>query len=308
MAVVIEARNLVKRFSQNNNTAVNGLNLQIKEGECFGILGPKGAGKTSAMKMMYCNSPITSGELFVFGLDVKSNARKIKSQIGVLPEANSLDNEFSVLDNLLVHSRYFGIPQRLARTKARELLRFVHLEEFDGRLVESLTIGMQRRLALARSLINSPKIVFLDEPTQGLDIQEQQSISENIGQLKRQGKVILLSTDHLDEAEGLCDRVMIIDKGKVLCEGPPLTLIHKYVGVEVIEFQIPMDEMEYFLKKVRDTFEYQVMSQKLRLFIKPGQNGRAVIAEIESSNIVVRKASLEDVFLRIAGYELRKDR
>lgn len=308
MAVVIEARNLVKRFSQNNNTAVNGLNLQIKEGECFGILGPKGAGKTSAMKMMYCNSPITSGELFVFGLDVKSNARKIKSQIGVLPEANSLDNEFSVLDNLLVHSRYFGIPQRLARTKARELLRFVHLEEFDGRLVESLTIGMQRRLALARSLINSPKIVFLDEPTQGLDIQEQQSISENIGQLKRQGKVILLSTDHLDEAEGLCDRVMIIDKGKVLCEGPPLTLIHKYVGVEVIEFQIPMDEMEYFLKKVRDTFEYQVMSQKLRLFIKPGQNGRAVIAEIESSNIVVRKASLEEVFLRIAGYELRKDR
>jgi lipooligosaccharide transport system ATP-binding protein len=167
---------------------------------------------------------------------------------------------------------------------------------------------MQRRLALARSLINNPKIVFLDEPTQGLDIQEQQSISENIGQLKRQGKVILLSTDHLDEAEGLCDRVMIIDKGKVLCEGPPLTLIHKYVGVEVIEFQIPMDEMEYFLKKVRDTFEYQVMSQKLRLFIKPGQNGRAVIAEIESSNIVVRKASLEDVFLRIAGYELRKDR
>ncbi|MBK9041105.1 MAG: ABC transporter ATP-binding protein [Bdellovibrionales bacterium] len=308
MAVVIEARNLVKRFSQNTNTAVNGLNLQIREGECFGILGPKGAGKTSAMKMMYCNSPITSGELFVFGLDVKTNARKIKGQIGVLPEANSLDNEFSVLDNLLVHSRYFGIPQRHARTKARELLRFVHLEEFDGRLVGSLTIGMQRRLALARSLVNNPKIVFLDEPTQGLDIQEQKWISESIGQLKRQGKVILLSTDRLEEAEDLCDRVVIIDKGKILCEGPPLSLIHKHVGVEVIEFHIPMDEMEYFLKKVRDKFEYQVVSQRLRLFIKPGQNGRSVIADIESSNIVVRKASLEDVFLRIAGYELRKDR
>lgn len=308
MAVVIEARNLVKKFSQSKNPAVNGLNLQIREGECFGILGPKGAGKTSAMKMMYGNSPITSGELFVFGLDVKTNARKIKSQIGVLPEANALDNEFSVLDNLLVHSRYFGIPQRQARTRARELLRFVHLEEFDGRLVESLTIGMQRRLALARSLINNPKIVFLDEPTQGLDIQEQQWISEGINQLKRQGKMILLSTDQSDEAEGLCDRVVIIDKGKILCEGPPLSLIHKHVGVEVIEFHIPMDEMEYFLKKVRDKFEYQVMSQRLRLFIKTGQNGRAVIADIESSNIVIRKASLEDVFLRIAGYELQKDR
>ncbi|MBK7843989.1 MAG: ABC transporter ATP-binding protein [Bdellovibrionales bacterium] len=308
MAVVIEARNLVKRFSHNNNTAVNGMNLQIREGECFGILGPKGAGKTSAMKMMYCNSPITSGELFVFGLDVKTNARKIKSQIGVLPEANSLDNEFSVLDNLLVHSRYFGIPQRQARTKARELLRFVHLEEFDGRLVESLKIGMQRRLALARSLINSPKVVFLDEPTQGLDMQEKRWISEIIGQLKGQGKVILLSTDQLEEAEDLCDRVMIIDKGKILCEGPPLTLIHKYVGVEVIEFYIPMDEMEYFLRKVRDKFEYQVMNQRLRLFIKPGQSGRTVIPDIESNNIVVRKASLEDVFLRIAGYELPKDR
>lgn len=303
MSVVIEARNLVKEYDRK--AVVDGLNIQINEGECFGILGPNGAGKTSTMRMMYCSSPVTSGELFVLGLNVKTNARKIKARIGVVPQEDGLDPDFSVLDNLLIFSRYFNIPQRRARTQARELLRFMHLEEYDGRQVETLSGGMKRRLTIARALLSDPQILFLDEPTTGLDPQARFWIWEAMADLKRQGKSLVLTTHYMEEAERICDRIVLIDKGKVLCEGSPAELIHQHIGNEVVEFRLKLDEMEYYLRRIKEKFEYQIMNNRVRIFVKSGQDSRRAIDSIDSDNILVRKASLDDVFLRLAGYELR---
>ena len=302
MSVVIEARNLVKTYE--GKSVVDGLDLQVNEGECFGIIGPSGAGKSSTMKMMYCSSPVTSGELFVMGLNVKTNSRKIKSKIGVVPQEDGLDPDFSVLDNLLVYSRYFNIPLRRARTQAREFLRFMHLEEYDGRQVETLSGGMKRRLTIARALLSDPKVLFLDEPTTGLDSQTRFWIWEALAELKSKGKSLVITSDYMEEAERICDRIVLMDKGKILCEGAPAALISEYIGNEVVEFRLKLDELEYYIRKVKEKFDYQVMNNKVRLFVKDGQDGRSAIDQIESDNILVRKASLDDVFLRLAGYEL----
>lgn len=303
MSIIIEARNLVKTY--DNKNVVDGLDLTINQGECFGILGPNGAGKTSTMRMMYCSSPVTSGELFVLGLNVKTNARNIKMKIGVVPQDDGLDPDFSVLDNLLVYARYHNIPQKRARTQARELLRFMHLEEYDGRQVETLSGGMRRRLTIARALLNEPQVLFLDEPTTGLDPQARFWIWESMADLKRDGKTLVLTTHYMEEAERICDRIVLIDKGKILCEGRPADLINEYIGDEVVEFRLKQDEIDYYIKRIKEKFQYQIMNNRVRIFVKTAQEGRRALEQIESDNILVRKASLDDVFLRLAGYELR---
>jgi len=303
MSIVIEARNLVKSYANKN--VVDGIDLVINEGECFGILGPNGAGKTSTMRMMYCSSPVTSGELFVLGLNVKTNSRNIKMKIGVVPQEDGLDPDFSVLDNLLVYARYHNIPIKRARTQARELLRFMHLEEYDGRQVDTLSGGMRRRLTIARALLNDPQILFLDEPTTGLDPQARFWIWEAMADLKRRGKSLVLTTHYMEEAERICDRIILIDKGKILCEGRPADLINEYIGDEVVEFRLKQDEVDYYVKRIKEKFQYQIMNNRVRIFVKTAQEGRHALEQIESDNILVRKASLDDVFLRLAGYELR---
>ena len=302
MSVTIEARNLVKTYGEK--AVVDGLDFQVKEGECFGIMGPNGAGKTSTMRMMYCSSPVTSGELFVLGLSVKTNSCKIKSLVGVVPQEDGLDSDFNVLDNLLVYSRYFKIPLSKARTQARELLRFIHLEEYDDCQVEALSGGVKRRLALARSLLSDPGVLFLDEPTTGLDSQARFWIWEALADLKKKGKSLVLTTHYMEEAERICDRIALMDKGKIICEGAPADLISEHIGHEVIEFRLNLDDMEYYIRKIQEKFDYQIMNNRVRLFVKNGQDGRSAIDQIESDNILVRKASLDDVFLRLAGYEL----
>jgi len=302
MSVVIEARNIVKIYG--DKTVVNGFGLQVKKGECFGIIGPNGAGKTSAMRMMYCSSPVTSGELFVLGLSVKTNPRKIKSQVGVVPQEDGLDPDFSVLDNLLVYSRYFNIPLKKARIQARQLLRFIQLEEYGNHQVEALSGGMKRRLTIARSLLSDPEVLFLDEPTTGLDPQARFWIWEALADLKAKGKSLVLTTHYMEEAERICDRIAFMDKGKILCKGVPADLISEFIGNEVVEFRLNLDDIEYYLRKIKEKFDYQIINNRVRLFIKDGQNRKAAIDQIVSDNILVRKASLEDVFLRLAGHEL----
>ncbi|USN46979.1 MAG: ABC transporter ATP-binding protein [Pseudobdellovibrionaceae bacterium] len=303
MKNVIEAKNLTKSFGPHR--AVNGLNLEIREGECFGLLGPNGAGKSSAMRMFYCVSPITSGELYVLGLDVKRTPKKIKSSIGVVPQEDGLDPDFSVLDNLLVFSRYLGLDPKKARVRANELLRLMHLEDYADHPVDHLSGGMRRRLTIARALLNEPKMLFLDEPTTGLDPQARYWIWEFLKDLRSKGTSVLLTTHYMEEAETLCDRLVIMDKGRVLAQGTPRDLILELVGHEVIEFEIPIVDQNYYLSQLKDKFAYQILNQRVRLFVKGAKDKQMALTIINSDKIIIRKSTLDDVFLKLAGHELR---
>ncbi len=301
--IVIEARSLTKRFDRAK--AVDNLNLQVNEGTCFGLLGPTGSGKTTVFRMMYGAAVPTSGELYVLGLNVKNNTRKIKSQIGIVSQEDGLDTDFTVLDNLLIFSKYFSMPIEQARNRSRELLRFLHLEDHEDRTVETLDAGMRRRLAFARALLADPKILLLDEPTVGLDPQARIWVWECIEELKKQGKTILLTTHHLEEAEQLCDHVMVVDRGNMVCEGAPKKLILEHIGKEVVEFQIAQDDLDYHIGRVQSHYNFQVLNNRVRLFIPPTKEGKEALPFVVSDAVTIRRATLEDVFLKLAGYEMR---
>ncbi len=305
MASIIEARNLTKTY--NNFIAVQGLNIQVSEGECFGVLGPNGAGKTTALKMLYGTSSITKGELFVLGLNARKNIKKIKREIGVVSQEDGLDFDFSVLDNLLVYSRYFGIPRNQAFKTSKELLRSMHLDNYMDQSVEVLSGGLRRRLVIARALLTEPKVLFLDEPTTGLDPQSRLWIWNLLLGLKRKGITLVLTTHYMEEVERLCDRLVILDKGRTLCEGTPQELISTNIGNEVIEFHVEMSDIDYHLEKIRDRFEYQVFNNKIRLFIPNTVPAKDIMSSVSSDNIIIRRASLDDVFLKVAGYDLNTD-
>lgn len=302
MKPVIEASNLIKRYE--NKKAVDGISFQVQEGECYGLLGPNGAGKTSTFKMMYGSASITSGELFVLGLNVKQHISRIKSLIGVVPQENGLDPDFSAVDNLLVYANYFGIPKVKARNRAIELLAMMQLEEHAEKKIDQLSGGMRRRLVLARALLSEAKLIFLDEPTTGLDPQARLWIWEELRALKKKGCTLFLTTHYMEEAEALCDRLLIMNKGKAITEGRPFDLVTEHVGKEVIEFEVNPKEIEYYVSRIKDQFAYQIMRNGLKLFVRDQQNPREAINQVASSNITMRKASLNDVFLKISGHEL----
>lgn len=299
---VIEATNLAKSYGAHR--AVDGIGFTVKEQECFGLLGPNGAGKTTIFKMIYGSAQITSGELFILGLNAKSHMAKIKSQIGVVPQENGLDADFTVLDNLLIYADYFGVSARKARDRSMELLSMMQLEDYAERQIEHLSGGMKRRLTLARALIVQPKVLFLDEPTTGLDPQARSWIWDELKSLQLRGTTLFLTTHYMEEAEYLCDRLIIMNKGRSVAEGRPADLIENYVGREVVEFDIGPKEIEYFVSKIKDRFAYQVMRNRLKLFVRGPQSTRDAINEVSSPNVTMRKASLNDVFLKISGYEL----
>lgn len=302
MSAAISAVNLVKRYG--NKTAVDRISFEVKSGECFGLLGPNGAGKTSTFKMIYGSSEVSSGELFVLGLNAKDHIRKIKTQIGVVPQENGLDPDFSVMDNLLIFASYLGLDSQEGLAKSRELLRMIQLEDYASQSVENLSGGMKRRLAIARSLLSEPKILLLDEPTTGLDPQARNWIWEELTAMKKKGRTMVLTTHYMEEAETLCDRILIINNGTAVAEGQPQELILDYVGREVIEFEVDPSEIEYYSNKIKAKFEYQAMRNRLKVFIRGPVEVKDVVGEISSRNIVVRRASLNDVFLRISGHEL----
>jgi lipooligosaccharide transport system ATP-binding protein len=249
MSVVIEARGLVKKY--RSLTAVDGIDFAIGTGECFGFLGPNGAGKTSTVKMIQCVMPPTAGTLRVFNLDVRSDTRSIKSRIGVCQQEDTLDPDFSVLKNLLVFARYFSIPKNEAKQRAETLLHFMGLWERRNDGIRELSGGLKRRLMIARSLINEPDLIILDEPTTGLDPQSRRLVWERVRDLKGRGKTVILTTHYMDEAQTLCDRLMIIDHGKILLEGAPLDLIRTHVGEEVVDrgYRRPANLEDLFIQR-----------------------------------------------------------
>ncbi|MNK75536.1 Daunorubicin/doxorubicin resistance ATP-binding protein DrrA [compost metagenome] len=304
--VAIEIKDVTKKY--DDRIAVDGISLEIQKGECFGLLGPNGAGKSTMMKMMYCSALVTSGELYVLGLNVKKNYREIKSRIGVVPQEDGLDPDFTVLENLLVYASYHNIIKAEAELRAQALLRLMKLEEYQDRSVETLSGGMRRRLAIARGLMNSPEVIFLDEPTTGLDPQARIWIWDFFKHLKSEKSTLVLTTHYMEEAEQMCDRVAIMDNGKILTVGRPVDLIRELIGKEVVEFDTNPVDLNYYLGRLRaEGYAYQVIKDTVSVLVKEHQEGRKVVDLIASDKIYIRKPTLNDVFLKLAGHQLRDE-
>jgi len=302
MVVVISARNLTKKY--DSFTAVDDISFDVETGRCFGFLGPNGAGKTTAMKMINCISPVTEGELRVLGMDVRGNPREIKAQIGVAPQDNNLDPDFTVVQNLMVYARYFDIGKNVASERAEELLHFMQLVEKRDVKITELSGGMKRRLIIARALMNEPQILILDEPTTGLDPQARHLIWEKVRELKRKGVTVLLTTHYMDEAEELCDRLVIMEKGRILVEDQPRKLIDEVVGTGVISIYQPDDAITALAESRGWSYERTIDA----IFIYTDDTAEALTTIKErtsTNNATVRNATLEDVFLRLTGRGLR---
>ena len=283
---------------------MDNVDFSIKEGEVFGFLGPNGAGKTTIMRMTQCVSPLSSGSLSIFGQDAMSNPREIKSMIGVVPQENNLDIDFTVYENLLVFSRYFDIPKSEAVKRVDELLDFVHLSEKKDTMTETLSGGMKRRLVLARALINRPKLLILDEPTVGLDPQARHSIWEKLRLLKKEGVTVVLTSHYLDEVEKLCDRLVIMDNGKILVEGSPQSLIEEYISSGIVEVENSVKLIDCLEKKGAS---YESMGDLVHIYTdEPEKISEYLLQECSLSQLNARPATLEDVFLKLTGRRLRE--
>ncbi|PVX27633.1 MAG: ABC transporter, partial [Candidatus Bathyarchaeum sp.] len=295
--VLVKAENLTKKF--DGFTAVDSIDFEIFKGESFGFLGPNGAGKTTTMRMIQTVSPLTQGKLTLAGMNVSEQGRKIKSIIGVAPQEDNLDPDFTVFQNLVVYARYFDIAKEKAQTKAAELIKFMQLEEKRDVTITELSGGMRRRLILARALMNDPQILILDEPTTGLDPQARHLIWAKIKDLQKQGVTVILTTHYMDEAAQLCDRLIIMDRGKIIEKGKPAELVKKHVGQEVLEV-INSEESMTCLKKIFPDARIDIVGDKIQLFAnKP----RGVLAKILEKNLFkgasIRDSNIEDVFLKL---------
>ena len=302
MAVVLEAKNLEKRFK--DFVAVNKINFKVKEGEVFGFLGPNGAGKTTTMKIIQCVSPKTSGDLKVFGLDVSEHPREIKQHMGVVPQMDNLDPDFSVIKNLIQYSRYFDIPIEEAKKRANDLVDYVQLNDKKESPIDKLSGGMKRRLVLARAMINNPKLLILDEPTTGLDPQARHLIWEKLKDLSSRGITVILTTHYMEEAARLCDRIVIMDNGKILVEGTPKNLIKKHVGDHIIEAENTI-EIKTCLEK--NNIEYEIANESVEIYSENVPHiTNLILKKCTNSSVTARPATLEDVFLKLTGRKLRE--
>ena len=302
---LIVAQKLVKRFGEF--TAVDGIDVEVQPGEVFGFLGPNGAGKSSTMRMIACVSPVTSGTLRLFGLDPAAHGSKIRARIGVVPQLDTLDTELSVQENLWLYGRFFDLPRAEAKRRAAELLEFAQLTDRAGSVVEHLSGGMKRRLSIARSLINNPELLLLDEPTTGLDPQARHVLWDRLYRLKQQGVTLVLTTHYMDEAEQLCDRLVVMDQGRIVAEGSPRSLIDRYATREVLELRFPAGSNEEAAPRVVGIGERQELLPD-RILVYAG-DGEAALAEahargLQPESALVRRASLEDVFLLLTGRSL----
>jgi lipooligosaccharide transport system ATP-binding protein len=304
-APLIRARGLTKRFGEF--TAVDAVDFEVAAGEAFGFLGPNGAGKTSTMRMIGCVSPVTGGELDVLGMDPNRDGPKIRARIGVVPQQDTLDTELTVEDNLVIYGRYFGLARSEARSRAGELLDFVQLTERAKDQVEPLSGGMKRRLSIARSLINQPSLMLLDEPTTGLDPQARHLLWDRLYRLKQRGVTLVLTTHYMDEAEQLCDRLVVMDKAKIVAEGSPRQLIDRYSTREVTElrFQPGIQEtLDGKLDGLADRIEW--LPDRVLLYADDGEAAAVAVHDrgLRPETVLVRRSTLEDVFLRLTGRSL----
>jgi lipooligosaccharide transport system ATP-binding protein len=302
---LIRAHGLVKKFG--DFTAVDGIDVEVRKGEAFGFLGPNGAGKSSTMRMIGCVSPPTAGELTILGLDPLRDGPAIRARLGVCPQQDNLDPELTVRENLTTYARYFGIPRRVARERAAELVEFVQLSERANSKVDPLSGGMKRRLTIARALVNEPDIVLLDEPTTGLDPQARHLVWERLFRLKQQGVTLVLTTHYMDEAEQLCDRLVVMDGGKIVAEGSPRALIDRYSTREVVELRFATDEQEQFVDKLSGIGDrVEPLPDRVLLYVDDGDRALDAVHEraLNPTSVLVRRSTLEDVFLHLTGRTL----
>ncbi|HJZ62145.1 MAG TPA: ABC transporter ATP-binding protein [Miltoncostaeaceae bacterium] len=307
-AAAAAARGLVKRYGAF--TAVDGIEFSIARRECFGFLGPNGAGKTTTMRMLSCLSERDGGDLEVLGLDPGHSPRTVKRRLGVVPQEINLDLELTVRENLLVYARYFDIPRREAEARAEELLRFVELFERAEGPVERLSGGMKRRLQIARALINEPELVLLDEPTTGLDPQARRLVWERLRDLTRRGVTLILTTHYMEEAAQLCDRLVLMDHGRIVREGPPARLVADELGREVLELRVPAGDRAELLGRIGgDALGHQAHGELLTLHTDDAEElfARARATGLPVELQVARPATLEDLFLAVTGHGLGED-
>ena len=302
---MIRASSLVKRFG--DFTAVDSIDLEVAPGESFGFLGPNGAGKTSTMRMIGCVSPVTDGTLRIFGLDPAVDGRTIRSRMGVVPQLDQLDKELTVEENLVIYGRYFDLTRKQARAKAAELLDFVQLSERADSKVDPLSGGQQRRVSIARSLINDPDLLLLDEPTTGLDPQARHVLWDRLYMLKERGATLVVTTHFMDEAEQLCDRLVVMDAGRIVAEGSPQRLISEHVRREVLEVRFGHGKNEAQVDKLDGVgARIEVLPDRLLIYTDDGDGALSELhrRELVPESSLVRRSSLEDVFLKLTGRTL----
>ena len=302
---LIVARGLTKRFG--DLVAVDGIDFTVAGGEAFGFLGPNGAGKTSTMRMIGGVSPVTAGVLTIFGLDPAQHGAQIRARLGVVPQADTLDLELTVRENLIIYARYFDLPWSEGRKRADELLEFMQLKERSKDKVDDLSGGMKRRLTIARGLINQPDLLLLDEPTTGLDPQARHLVWDRLYRLKQRGVTLVITTHYMDEAEQLCDRLVVMDKARIAAEGSPRELIDRYSTREVLELRFPIDQQPNLDGKLKDVAErVEVLADRVLVYTSDGDAAVAAINRhgIRPESSLVRRSTLEDVFLRLTGRRL----
>jgi lipooligosaccharide transport system ATP-binding protein len=302
---LVQAADLVKRFGRFS--AVDGVSFEVRKGEAFGFLGPNGAGKSSTMRMIACVSPRSSGRLSVLGLDPDRAGPRIRSRLGVVPQEDNLDPELTVRENLYVYGRYFDIPKEELRRRIDGLLAFAQLTERAADRVEPLSGGMKRRLTIARSLVNEPDLLLLDEPTTGLDPQARHALWDRLYRLKAQGVTLVLTTHYMDEAEQLCDRLVVMDRGRIVAEGSPRSLISEHSTREVVELRFAPGETERMADKVADLGErMEVLPDRILLYTTDGDEAVEAVGarRLDPLSILARRSTLEDVFLHLTGRQL----
>lgn len=303
MSAVLEVDNL--RKSYGDFVAVDGISFTVQAGECFGLLGPNGAGKTTTIRMLYGFTPRDSGSLRLFGTPCDGAWRQLKGRIGVCQQENNLDPDLTVRENLEVFAAYFNLPAAVVHERVASLLRFTALEGREQSGVRDLSGGLMRRLVLARALINEPQLLILDEPTTGLDPQSRHQLWSRLDELKGRGLTTLLTTHYMDEAQRLCDRLVIMDQGKILVEGAPRDLIRQHVGESVIEVVAACDDLHRLLQE--QALEYEDLGPRLVIYSGDGETlYRELLTEHCHEGCMLRPATLEDVFLRLTGRELRE--
>ena len=302
---VIWAKDLTKKYK--DFVAVDGIDFEVKRGESFGLLGPNGAGKSTTMKMISSVSQRSSGELKILGKEPNTHGPEIRAHLGVVPQKDLLDRELKVWENIYTYGRYFGLARKFLKPKVDELLEFAQLTEKKNSKADDLSGGMQRRLAIARGLVNEPEILLLDEPTTGLDPQARHVLWDRLFRLKEQGVTLVITTHYMDEAEQLCDRLIVMDKGKIMAEGSPAELIKQYSSKEVVEVRFGTDKNEQTAEKLRGIAErIEVLPDRILLYTDKGED---LLTKILDSGLhpvtsLVRRSSLEDVFLRLTGRSL----
>ncbi len=305
MGILVSASGLTKAYG--DLVAVAGVSFDIREGECFGFLGPNGAGKTTTVRMIHCVSPLTSGTLTVGGLAAAVDNRALKKMTGVIPQEIDLDNDLTVRENLIVFARFFDIGRREAKARIGELLRFVELEAKASSKISELSTGMKRRLLIARALINRPRLIVADEPTTGLDPQARHLIWQRLRRLKAQGATLVLTTQYMEEAQQLCDRIVVMYQGRILKEGAPGKLVDEEIGREVVEVRVAPEEDPRILGHLSGVpCAHERVGDTLYFYCRDGHGLMRKLLELDLPNTLNRPATLEDVFLKLTGRSLHE--